>query len=273
MKWFKYPLMMAALLAAYPAMANVDGGVSESSSTSRYIETGASDKDGTAGIKVHDKAQDNNKKTANNKFSSFKKIDGMANRFYSSGVIDKGDNGVVVAKMYKMKGGIWDWIPFMPDHSGLGRMSFAQAGNQDVWFGDWADVPAGSADGTAGSNYSVYYSGTNPTTNLPTKGTATYSVKGINNHLSKDTAALTGTLKADFANNKLKGDLTRTGLNLGINATIDLETAKFSGGATANGTKGSTSGRFFGDKGSALAGIATFGTNNPLNTAFGGSKQ
>ena len=193
------------------------------------------------------------------------------------GIIENDGNGVTVARMYKMKGGGWDFIP-MPDHSGLGRMSFAQIGNSDVYFGEWADVKAGAADGTAGTNRSVYYNGTGRTTNMPTSGTATYTVKGINNYVNKDTSMLEGQLKADFAKNSLKGTLTNKGAgnlrSLGIDADIKSSDASFNGKALANGSiNGTSKGNFFGNRAASVAGIAEFkGSNNKFNTAFGGSK-
>ena len=123
----------------------------------------------------------------------------------------------------------------MPDHSHLGRLSYAQVGNLDVYFGDWSNVAPGAAVGTKGTNYTAFYSGTGRTTNLPTTGTATYTVKGINQYHTQNTALLNGTLKADFGKRTLNGEMKRTGLNVAINnATINTAQASFSGKVTAN---------------------------------------
>lgn len=213
---------------------------------------------------------------ANNKPVSFAKIDATANKFFvrtlARGVLGKDKNGVTVANLYRMTGA-WHLIPKMPDHSHLGRLSYSKVGNMDVYFGDWSAVPSGAAVGTKGTNYTAFYSGTGRTTNLPTTGTATYTVKGINQYHTQNTALLNGTLKADFGKRTLNGEMERAGLNVAINnATINTAQASFSGKATANKVAGTTHGHFFGNQGAAIAGVADFGRNSELNTAFGGTK-
>ena len=213
---------------------------------------------------------------ANNKPVSFAKIDATANKYFvktfAHGILGKDKNGVTVANLYRMNGA-WHLIPKMPDHSHLGRLSYSKVGNMDVYFGDWSAVPSGAAVGTKGTNYTAFYSGTGRTTNLPTTGTATYTVKGINQYHTQNTALLNGTLKADFGKRTLNGEMKRTGLNVAINnATINTAQASFSGKATANKVVGTAHGHFFGNQGAAIAGVADFGRNSELNTAFGGTK-
>lgn len=271
---------LAAISAASAAYsANPAGGTGQYTQGNRYITVGVEPDVGAykdkAAITVVDKSQTGN--TLNNKAVSFAKINEKANNFMIKAVGDivtKDKNGVTVANMYRMSGA-WKWIPGMPDHSNLGRISFAQVGNQDVWFGDWADVKAGAAVGTAGTNNTVFYSGTNRTTNLPTSGTAVYAVKGINNHRVKDSAVLTGNLTADFGKKTLNGSMAKSGLTIAVNnAAINTNAASFSGAAKANNTvNGTAKGHFFGDKGAAIAGVADFGKNHGFNTAFGGTKK
>ena len=213
---------------------------------------------------------------ANNKPVSFAKIDATANKYFvktfAHGILGKDKNGVTVANLYRMNGA-WHLIPKMPDHSHLGRLSYSKVGNMDVYFGDWSAVPSGAAVGTKGTNYTAFYSGTGRTTNLPTTGTATYTVKGINQYHTQNTALLNGTLKADFGKRTLNGEMERAGLNVAINnATINTAQASFSGTATANKVAGTTHGHFFGNQGAAIAGVADFGRNHAYNTAFGGTK-
>ncbi|WP_369799567.1 Slam-dependent surface lipoprotein [Neisseria sp. 74A18] len=173
--------------------------------------------------------------------------------------------------------GAWQLIPKMPDHSHLGRLSYAKAGNHDVYFGDWANVPSGAKADTAGTNYTVFYSGTGKTAKMPTSGKATYAVKGINNHVKQGTAVLTGNLTADFGTKKLNGTIARKDLSIAINnATINTAQASFGGKGTAkanNSVVGETKGHFFGNQAAALAGVADFGKNHKFNTAFGGTKK
>ena len=211
------------------------------------------DHKGKAAIFVSDtKAVPSNPKKglANNKPVSFAKIDETANKFFvktfAHGILGKDKNDVTVANLYQMKGILWDNIPRMPDHSHLGRLSYSKVGNMDVYFGDWSAVPSGAAVGTKGTNYTAFYSGTGRTTNLPTTGTATYTVKGINQYHTQNTALLNGTLKADFGKRTLNGEMNRTGLNVAINnATINTAQASFEGKATANKVAGTTHGHFF----------------------------
>lgn len=238
------------------------------------------DHKGKAAIFVSDtKAVPSNPKKglANNKPVSFAKIDETANKFFvktfAHGILGKDKNDVTVANLYQMKGILWDNIPRMPDHSHLGRLSYSKVGNMDVYFGDWSAVPSGAAVGTKGTNYTAFYSGTGRTTNLPTTGTATYTVKGINQYHTQNTALLNGTLKADFGKRTLNGEMNRTGLNVAINnATINTAQASFEGKATANKVAGTTRGHLFGNQGAAIAGVAEFDRNPAYNTAFGGTK-
>ena len=213
---------------------------------------------------------------ANNKPVSFAKIDATANKFFvrtlARGVLGKDKNGVTVANLYRMTGA-WHLIPKMPDHSHLGRLSYSKVGNMDVYFGDGSAVPSGAAVGTKGTNYTAFYSGTGRTTNLPTTGTATYTVKGINQYHTQNTALLNGTLKADFGKRTLNGEMKRTGLIVTVNnAAINTAQASFEGKATANKVAGTTRGHFFGNQGAAIAGVAEFDRNPAYNTAFGGTK-
>ena len=244
------------------------------------VETNQNDANfGKAAINVVDSnAKTTNKNgLANNQPVSFAKIDATANRFFvktfAHSILGKDKNGVTVANLYRMKGIVWDNIPRMPDHSHLGRLSYSKVGNMDVYFGDWSAVPSGAAVGTKGTNYTAFYSGTGRTTNVPTTGTATYTVKGINQYHAQNSAVLNGTLTADFSSNKLSGSLKNSGLTIAINnAAIKTAEASFSGNATANGTAGATRGHFFGNQGAAIAGVAEFGRNHAYNTAFGGTK-
>ncbi len=243
------------------------------------VETNRNDANfGKAAINVVDSnAKTTNKNgLANNQPVSFAKIDATANKFFvrtlARSVLGKDKNGVTVANLYRMTGA-WHLIPKMPDHSHLGRLSYSKVGNMDVYFGDWSAVPSGAAVGTKGTNYTAFYSGTGRTTNLPTTGTATYTVKGINQYHTQNTALLNGTLKADFGKRTLNGEMKRTGLNVAINnATINTAQASFEGKATANKVAGTTHGHFFGNQGAAIAGVADFGRNHAYNTAFGGTK-
>ena len=156
-------------------------------------------------------------------------------------------------------------------HFGSSHYNFAQVANQDIWFGEWYE---GKQD-QGYNNRTVYYIGDNAGTTVPTSGTATYNITGINKFSGGN--KLTGTFNANFGAQTLTGAITNGGLNIDINAQINAATASFNGVATATKnsaiTVGSSQGHFFGANAAALAGFAKFGTNSQLDTAFGGEKK
>ncbi|MBD2783070.1 transferrin-binding protein-like solute binding protein [Xenorhabdus sp. DI] len=142
-----------------------------------------------------------------------------------------------------------------------------QIPNTDIYFGEWAQKTPDKSDIT----HTVFYAGKDVTTNLPTGGTATYTVTGLNRYNGNN--LLSGKFTADFGNKKLNGSLSNDSLNIDIDANINND-AGFSGKATANGNiNGATDGKFYGDSASALAGYAKFDSDRTKDTAFGGTKQ
>lgn len=163
--------------------------------------------------------------------------------------------------------GIYTITPAMmpPSHASLGNFDFAKVSGEAVYFGEW------SQNGTTNDpTRVVYYSGDDTGTTMPTTGTAAYTVKGINNYNGSN--LLTGTLNANFGTGNLSGTMSRTGLSIAINASIDSSDASFSGAAVANSSAiGTSEGHFYGADAAALAGIAKF-ANRDYDTAFGGAK-
>lgn len=167
-------------------------------------------------------------------------------------------------------------MPADADHpNNLGVFTFARAGTGDVWFGEWS-----STGNVSTGDHTVYYVGDTTGTTLPTSGTATYAVTGINN--SGGGSVLSGNFTANFSTNRLSGSLTRTGsstvntLALGSSAlvnyvSINPTSASFSGAARADATAGTVEGRFYGANAAALAGIATF-ADRSKDVAFGGAR-
>ena len=256
--------------------AQVVGGVSTDTTQTKYIIVKAGLKDGKAGIEVHDKnlpdyspaTEKALSKTANNKGQSMALMAERADKWISriTGVAKKDSNGVVVAKLYKMP----KLTLIMPDHTGLGRLSFKQVGNLDTYYGEWENV---SGQTTQEKNVSVYYAGSNPTKRLP-KGKAVYQVKGINQYNDFNRALMTGKFNVDFDAGTIEGSLSKPDLKLSIQSQINKSKATFEGEATAEGITGKSEGRFYGAKAEGLAGMATFsGENKKYNTAFGGEKQ
>ncbi|WP_315360907.1 Slam-dependent surface lipoprotein [Neisseria bacilliformis] len=296
MKNVKLAVAAVAVLVTSSAFAASDfaGGASASDQTEGVkrlkVLPGTGTYAGQAAIRIYDEkaTTDNSNGLANDKDVSFAKVDKTASNFFvqtfAKSVLGKDKNtGVTVAHLFKMKGFPWNVIPRMPDHSHLGRMSYGKVGNLDVYYGDWDNTPSGAANvnkDPSKNNYTVFYSGTGKTTNMPTSGTATYAVKGINQHYEQGTAILKGDLTADFGKKTLNGTMSRTGLSIAIkNANINTTDASFGGASTAVATGangkayGDVKGNFFGNNAAGLAGIADFGKNNAYNTAFGGTKK
>lgn len=152
-----------------------------------------------------------------------------------------------------------------PSHAAFGNFDFAQVAGQEIYFGEWSQNGA-----TNDPTRVVYYSGDDTGTTMPTTGTAAYTVKGINNYNGSN--LLTGTLNANFGTGNLSGTMSRTGLSIAINASINSADASFSGDAVANSSAiGTSEGHFYGADAAALAGIAKF-ANRDYDTAFGGAK-
>ncbi|WP_282177988.1 Slam-dependent surface lipoprotein [Vibrio nereis] len=151
------------------------------------------------------------------------------------------------------------------DHNNS-KYVFSQVAGQDIWFGEWS---SGSENGQA-VDRAVYYVGDDTGTTVPTSGSATYTVAGINNG-----NALNGTFNADFAAQTLSGSIANANLKVElVNNSIDSATAQFSGSAVANDIElGHSQGHFFGAEAAFLAGFAQFEGNSSLDTAFGGSKD
>ncbi|MBI6548091.1 Slam-dependent surface lipoprotein [Xenorhabdus lircayensis] len=150
-------------------------------------------------------------------------------------------------------------------HGGMGVFHFSKVANADVYFGEWSQTGQAS-DNTR----TVYYAGKDITTNIPTDGTATYTVTGINQY--SDDNALSGTFTADFGEKTLIGSMANTAMTIDIDASIGAD-AEFDGAAITDDLVGKTSGHFFGDSASSLAGYATFEGDRSKDTAFGGDKQ
>ncbi|BET98665.1 Slam-dependent surface lipoprotein [Xenorhabdus taiwanensis] len=146
-------------------------------------------------------------------------------------------------------------------------IDIGQVPNTEVYFGEWAQKTPDKSDVT----HTVFYAGKDATTNLPTGGTAAYTVKGLSQYSGSN--LLSGKLVANFGSKKLDGSLSNGSLNIGINANIN-DNAGFSGKATANGSiNGVTDGKFYGNSASALAGYAKFDGDRNKDTAFGGAKE
>lgn len=164
-------------------------------------------------------------------------------------------------------------------HGGLGTFNFVKVGNQDVWFGEWADAisPYTVNDG----NRAVFYIGDSSGTTLPTSGMVHYNIKGINHFTNGN--VLTGSFHANFSNNTVWGELTGSilGMNAKIklgNGTINSANASFGGSASySNVLQTSLSsaiyeGNFFGTNAQAVVGIIKHSNIRSYDVSFGGER-
>lgn len=162
------------------------------------------------------------------------------------------------------------------DHSSYGRFDFAKVGSYDLYYGEWTQT----GDATDG-DHTAYYGGTGATSagNVPSSGTANYSVNGLSDYASNGTP-LTGTFTANFNTSELTGSIQNSAIKVDI-GIADIVGSEILGFGTANATNPSTSaslaangdvsGQFFGSAAQALAGIVSF-SNNRYDTAFGGER-
>lgn len=159
-------------------------------------------------------------------------------------------------------------------HDNLGVFAFAQVGSQDVWFGEWY-ARKDTAEGR--DTHTVYFVGDKPDSSVPSSGTASYSVVGLNNYSGGN--QLTGTFTANFGTGRLTGSMQNS-----AGFAVNIGTATINGNASVSGSNaiarqsgsivasnGAVSGQFYANQ-TALAGIADFAGVN-YDTAFGGAKQ
>ncbi|AWS51569.1 MULTISPECIES: Slam-dependent surface lipoprotein [Providencia] len=150
-------------------------------------------------------------------------------------------------------------------HGGMGKFQFSQVADAEVYFGDWSQT--GLADDAM---HTVYFSGANATTEVPTSGQATYTIAGINQFAGE--AKQTGWFNADFTDKSYTGALEGTNSH-SMMGSIE-EDGKFIGAAIANGTDhGESMGQLFGENAEQVAGILFYESNRELDTAFGGQKD
>jgi C-lobe and N-lobe beta barrels of Tf-binding protein B len=155
--------------------------------------------------------------------------------------------------------------PGTPDsHSGMGVFNFAKVADAEVYFGEWSHTSE-----VDDKTHTAYYSGKDASTSVPTGGTASYGVIGVNQYSGSN--KLNGTLEADFGAKTLKGSIANTNLTVDIDAQI-ANNASFAGSATTDGLNGTTTGQFYGQNADSLAGVAQF-SDHSKDTAFGGSKE
>jgi len=160
-------------------------------------------------------------------------------------------------------------------HNDLGVFNFAKVGTADVWYGEWS--PTGEV---ADANRTVYYSGANADTSVPSAGTATYDVTATNNYYLSGNALLTGTLTADFGAATLSGSMTNSLYGINIGTTTINSDASVTGAGTASATMlgfiplasgGDVSAQFYNGQ-VDLAGMVDF-NGTIFDTAFGGTKN
>ncbi len=154
----------------------------------------------------------------------------------------------------------------------LGVFNFAQVGNQDIWYGEWSE------SGIEGdTTRTVFYSGANADTTIPSSGGAIYQVSGLNNYNGESSSLVEGVLTANFELGTLDGaifsqDQTRViyvndaTINSDATITGDNMTGIFNNQSIEDGTISAQlyNGAF------DIAGLIDF-EGTEYDTAFGGS--
>ncbi|OOF86569.1 hypothetical protein BKG94_09765, partial [Rodentibacter ratti] len=155
----------------------------------------------------------------------------------------------------------------------------------EVCCGRYSDTRFGVNYSLDGYNSYLFYNG-NPTQNMPTSGTATYSGDAI--IAAADVRGLDqlpyyqgkSNFNVDFGNKTLKGTLdiptdnNASSVTVGINAQIKGNT--FAGNTeSATLPDGKVEGKFYGDNAKEMAGLAQVKDKNssPWSAAFGAAKQ
>jgi hypothetical protein len=161
------------------------------------------------------------------------------------------------------------------DHDNLGVFSFAKIGSDDLWIGEWS-----STGDVTNDTHTVYYFGKDYDDSIPSSGSATYNIVGINDYDSTSGGnLLSGEFEATFYGSY--GTLTGSIQN-SSGFKVDIGTAAISSSAVISGSgaiasdssgtlasSGAVSGRFYNSQ-EDLAGMVEF-TDNQYDTAFGGS--
>lgn len=164
-------------------------------------------------------------------------------------------------------------LPFMPDFGGL---VIGKVEGSAVYFGEWAPKGANYAAlastdlNMTSADRTVWFSGENPTTSMPTLVNAQYNVVGINQHNPESPNVYTGVLTANYAangsSNFLSGSLSRSGsTSLNFANTAISSSGSFTNNSNINGQ--------FYNNANALAGIHTGGVGVQDDVAFGGARQ
>ena len=152
-------------------------------------------------------------------------------------------------------------------HVNMGKFQFSQVADAEIYYGDWSQTGV-----NGDSTHTAYFSGNNASTEVPTNGSAVYSIEGINQFDGE--GKLTGTFNANFENKTYEGLLEGNELKQSMEGDI-VENGKFEGTATAtshDSISGKSMGQFFGENAEHVAGITSFKDNHELDTAFGGKK-
>lgn len=147
----------------------------------------------------------------------------------------------------------------------------------EVCCGRYSDVRFGVSEGlTPNSDGYMFYNG-NPTTNMPTSGSASYTGQSIIsasvNALSDDYHTGTSKFNVDFGNKTLNGSLDIANIQpVNVNATISGNSFAGTANSASLPSSARVEGKFYGNAAKELAGLAQ-GNDNSWGAAFGAQKQ
>lgn len=150
--------------------------------------------------------------------------------------------------------------------------------NTQVCCGRYTDTRFGAVGSLSGNANDYFFYNGNPTTNMPTSGSASYTGQSI---ISANVPALanedyhTGTSKfnVDFGNKTLNGSLDIERIQpVNVNATISGNSFAGTANSASLPSAARVEGKFYGNAAKELAGLAQ-GNDNSWGAAFGAQKQ
>ncbi|WP_353241801.1 Slam-dependent surface lipoprotein [Providencia sp.] len=166
----------------------------------------------------------------------------------------------------KASGNVYVFDKIAEHHGSIGKFNFSQVADADIYYGDWSETGE-----VTDPKHTAFYSGKEPTSEIPTEGQASYTIMGLNQYES--IGKMPGVYLVDFGKKLYEGSLDGEFAKIELSGEIG-ENGKFSGVALANDqAEGISAGQLFGQDAAQVAGMVSFPENHQYDTAFGGVKN
>ncbi|MFD1091606.1 Slam-dependent surface lipoprotein [Providencia vermicola] len=169
-------------------------------------------------------------------------------------------------KASKVANGVYVIDKVEGHHGSIGKFSFSQVADAEIYYGDWSQT-----GDVTDPKHTAFYSGKEPTNEIPTEGQASYTIMGLNQYESG--GKMPGVYLVDFGKKLYEGSLDGEFAKIELHGEIG-ENGKFSGAALVNDeAEGISTGQLFGQDAALVAGMVSFPENHQYDTAFGGVKN